>query len=1440
MTDTPSSGVPSHVNDMSSEIQSTVAPKKDQNENAVGVDVDNAKAQFSQLVRSLTRQSHAQDPEKILPFDLVDYLRGVGEEVAAAGIKSKRIGVTWDNLSVRGVASASFIIHTIPDLFKDVFIDPFLKLANRIGLLRNENQSRNIISGFSGFARPYQMTLVVGRPGSGCSTFLKVIANQRQGYLGVEGDVKYSGVDAKEFAKYFPGEVCYNGEDDIHYPTLTVQQTLDFALALKVPGRRLPRWANAKEFRAEVLQTLLSMLNISHTAATKVGSPMVRGVSGGERKRVSIAEMFATRAAVLAWDNSTRGLDASTALDFAKSLRICCDLLDLTLFASFYQAGEGIYEQFDKVLVIDSGRCVYHGPTSKARAYMISLGFQDLPRQTTADYLSGCTDPNERRLTETGFRFSASNPPTPELLEAAFKESDIYEGEMAAKAEYEEQLTKTADIEEFRQAVREDKNKHVNARSRYTVSLFQQIWRLTIRQTQIISGNMFDIVFGLFTSIVLGCITGTTFKTLPNTAEGGFTRGGVLFLTLLFNALVAFTELPVQMGQKPILYKQQVYQFFRPASLSIAQLVADIPFTLPRVFLFVVCAYFIAGLRSDAGAFFIFFLIVYSLFLTLVCMFKILAALCRSYDVVARLATLMLVTMVLFSGYLLPQREMKRFLFWVTYLNPVYFAFSAAMINEFKGLDLTCVGSYVTPRGAGFQDSVGQFQTCTLPGAVAGQQIVRGADYISAAFGYHSGDLWKNIGINLSYLFGLILIGAVAVEILDQNNIVTSCNVTKKLNEEEIQLNARLRERQAQASTEEKAIEVKSQPFTWENLTYTVPVKGGTRQLLDSIDGFCEPGSLTALMGASGAGKTTLLDVLANRKSIGVISGERLISGRQIDSSFQRGCGYAEQQDIHEPTSTVREALRFSAYLRQSASISKEEKDAYVEDIIELLEMQDVADAMVGSPEEIGLGVGDRKRLTIGVELAAKPDLLLFLDEPTSGLDGQTAWNMVRFLKKLSAAGQAILCTIHQPNSLLFESFDRLLLLQRGGQVVYFGPVGQDSTHIRDYFAANGAACPDNVNPAEYMLDAIGAGLQPRVGDRDWAELYKESDLYARNLQRIQEIKDSCQSGEYGNVEVDQNEYASTYWTQVVNVGRRALISSWRQPEYQFTRMYEHASVALITGLVFLNVSNTVVGLQARIFGIFMLTVVPAVILMQTEPYFIIQRGIYNREQSSKMYTGTVFAIGQMIAELPFSVVCAVIYFVLFYYVSGFQTDSSKAGYFFAFVMLNEVFSVTLAQGIAAISPNVYIATLVNPFILLIFDLFCGVTVPKPSIPGFWKAWLYEINPYTRLIGGLIINEMEGLKVTCAPREFAIFQPLTGQTCLQYAGSFVQNFGGYLNNPNATTGCEYCKYARGEDFLPSVGLSHTKGREIGIFAAFCVSNIIIVLLACRFIKYANR
>ncbi|ETS61335.1 hypothetical protein PaG_04356 [Moesziomyces aphidis] len=1404
-----------------------------------GVNVERAKSEFAMLETSLSRQSHTygrqqtEQPKDVESdaanadddedFDLVQYLRSTQSENSKAGIKSKHVGVSWTNFEVLGNDSMALNIRTFPDAVTGTFLGPIFKIMAAL----NKNRGRKLLQNFNGFAKPGEMVLVVGRPGSGCSTFLKTIANQRGGYIAVNGDVSYGGISAHEFGKKYKSEAVYNEEDDFHFATLTVQQTLEFALNLKSPGKRLPH-QTVKSLNKEVLDTFLKMLGIPHTANTLVGSATVRGVSGGERKRVSIAECMASRAAVLSWDNATRGLDASTALDYAKCMRVFTDIVGLTTFVTLYQPGEGIWEQFDKVMVIDQGRCVYFGPRDKARAYFLDLGFKDYPRQTSADFLSGCTDPNLDRFPEG--KTADDVPSTPERLEQAFQNSQIYRDMMQQKQEYDAQLEADNNAEkEFREAVLEDKHRGVRPKSVYTVSFARQVQVLTKRQMQMILGNRLDIFVSFATTIAIALIVGGVFLNLPETAAGAFTRGGVLFIGLLFNALTAFNELPTQMGGRPVLYKQMNYAFYRPSALSLAQLFADIPLSISKIILFSIILYFMAGLERTAGAFFTFFIFVYTGYLAMSALFRLFGTVCKSYDTAARLAAVIISALVVFAGYVIPRNAMYRWLFWIS---------------------LACVGTYIVPRNPpgsnAYPNDVGANQVCTLPGAQPGNQFVAGNDYLRASFGYDSSDLWLYFGVVVIFFVGLVAVTMIAIEVFSHGSFSSALTIVKKPNKEEQKLNQRLKERASMKEKDaSKQLDVESQPFTWEKIRYTVPVKGGKLQLLDDVYGYCRPGTLTALMGASGAGKTTLLDVLADRKSIGVISGDRLIGGKKIGIDFQRGCGYAEQQDIHEGTSTVREALRFSAYLRQPQHVPKEDKDAYVEDIIELLEMQEIADAMIGVPE-FGLGVGDRKRVTIGVELAARPDLLLFLDEPTSGLDGQTAYNVVRFLKKLAASGQAILCTIHQPNALLFEQFDRLLLLERGGKTVYFGPIGPNATHIVDYFAERGAKCPEKVNMAEYMLDAMGAGSMKRVGNKPWSQLYLESDLFQENLAEIEKIKQETNASakaneDEGKKKKKQTEFATSFGTQVKVVLKRSLLSTWRQPDYQFTRLFQHAAISLITGLCFLNLSNSVASLQYRVFGIFMATVLPAIILAQIEPFFIMARSVFIREDSSKMYSGTVFAITQLIQEVPFSIASAVVYFLLFYFPTGFQTGSDRAGYFFAMLLVTELFAVTLGQAVAAISPSVYIASLFNPFLIIIMSLLCGVTIPYPNLPHFFKSWLYWVNPLTYLVSGLITNEMHELPIRCTESELARFQPQSGQTCTQWAGTFLNAFGGYLENPDATADCGYCQYSRGDDFYAGLNISFSeRGRNIGIVIAFVAFNAIATIVASRYIKYANR
>jgi len=478
------------------------------------------------------------------------------------------------------------------------------------------------------------------------------------------------------------------------------------------------------------------------------------------------------------------------------------------------------------------------------------------------------------------------------------------------------------------------------------------------------------------------------------------------------------------------------------------------------------------------------------------------------------------------------------------------------------------------------------------------------------------------------------------------------------------------------------------------------------------------------------------------------------------------------------------------------------------------------------------------------VELAARPELLLFLDEPTSGLDGQSAYNIVRFLRKLAGAGQAILCTIHQPNALLFENFDRLLLLKKGGRCVYFGDIGKDSNVICSYFARNGAVCPPDANPAEFMLEAIGSGnAAPMGGSKDWADRWLESPEHEENKRQIIRFKEeSLRENPQDDHGPKELSYATPFFFQLKMVINRTNLSFFRNANYEVTRVFNHVAVALFTGMTYLNLAASVIGLQYRVFSIFSLVVLMPLIMAQVEPVFIFARQIYLREASAKMYSPVAFGISQTIAEMPYSIACSVVFFLIWYFPT-LQSDSDRAGYALLMVLAMELFAVTGGQAVAAVSPSMFVAAKTNPPLVMIFCLFCGVTVPKANLPKFWRKWMYDLNPVTRVISGLLANEMHGLEVTCTPQEYNVFQPPSGRTCVQWAGQFIQRSGGYLLDPNATSGCQYCPYRVGDEYLVGLDLKFgNRYRDLGIFVAFICSNIAIIALGSQYLThfYAKR
>jgi ABC-type multidrug transport system ATPase subunit len=443
---------------------------------------------------------------------------------------------------------------------------------------RRKSSTRVILNDISGCCRDGEMLLVLGRPGAGCTSFLKVIANMRAGFTKVEGDVNYGGIDPKTFAQQYRGQACYNEEEDQHYPTLTTKQTLQFALRVKTPGKRLNN-ESRKEFVNRVLYLLGNMLGLTKQMNTMVGNAFVRGLSGGERKRLSIAEQMCTRSTINCWDCSTRGLDAASALDYVRSLRIITDVFNITTIATLYQASNNIFNLFDKVLLLDEGCCIYYGPTSGAKQYFDDLGFYCPPRKSIPDFLTGLCNPVEREF-KPGFEDSA--PKHACEFQERYQNSRIYQSMADDINDYEQAVLNESKASNFADAIRQEHQKRASKKTPYIASFYQQVRALTIRQHHLLIKDREALISRYGTILIQSLITASCFFQLPLTGTGAFSRGGALFFSVLFNSFISQSELVRFLTGRPILEKHKQYALYRPSAFYIAQVIMDIPYALAQ------------------------------------------------------------------------------------------------------------------------------------------------------------------------------------------------------------------------------------------------------------------------------------------------------------------------------------------------------------------------------------------------------------------------------------------------------------------------------------------------------------------------------------------------------------------------------------------------------------------------------------------------------------------------------------------------------------------------------------------------------------------------------------------------------------------------------------------------------------------------------------------
>ncbi|KAJ5679477.1 hypothetical protein N7462_007721 [Penicillium macrosclerotiorum] len=1318
--------------------------------------------------------------------------------------QSRGLGVVFENITAHGKGGGIRKVLDLPAIFEGVLNLP-VELVRRFA--GNRLSTKTIIHDVSGVVFPGETLLVLGQPGSGCSTTLKIIANERASYAQVDGDVSYSSIPAATMARKYGSEVIYNAEDDIHYPSLPVKHTLDFALRFRKLVKQVDQ-ADAA-FSNEMTDRLLGSLGMMHTKDTIVGNSFVRGVSFGWRAKASVVgggDGHQPGRRLLGQPYPRPG-------QFTRMANI----------VTLYQASESMYSQcFDRVLVMYEGKMIFSGRSEDAKTHFINLGFHMWERQTTPDFLTAVTAPSERVTDIRTYRHEA--------------------------------IADTSNLVAFQDEVHRVQSTAIFQGSLQPMPIWSQSLVAVRRYYQLLWKNQRDLYIVLFLNAVNAVINGSAYFMAPKTATGSFEKGGAIFFSLIYFFLNALAEVSSTINARSILVKQHKLGIIHPVAFVIAQTIADIPVAVFQSLVFSCCYYFMLGLHKTASDFWIFELVLFTHYSAVSSLFRMLGAWAPSLNIAFFMAGTAMPICLTYAGYGPPVPTMHRWGSWIRRISPSPWALEALMGNEFADITLHCTADQMVPNGPGYDDI--RYQGCSLTGSTPGSNTVSGSTYLGLIYDFSRSHLWRNWGIIVVMWFLYVVLTAIGLTIMTDESGSTggpvfkrsavvdiSASVSEKP-KDDLEHNAARTEPLEPISSsssvtraEEGGIEQPSQKkdfeettiqraFSFKDVSYYVQVDGNEKQPLNSVSGYVKPGQLTALMGASGAGKTTLLDTISQRKSTGRVEGEMLPGGKPLGGAFSRSCGFCMQQDVHEPLSTVREALEFSAKLRQPKEVPTSEKLEYVENIISLLELEPIADALIGEPGDGGLNVEERKRVTIGVELAAKPSALLFLDEPTSGLDSQAAFSIVSFLKKIAEQGVPIVCTIHQPSAILFQMFDHVLLLAPGGRTVYFGETGPESKYAIDYFARNGAVMGASENPAEFIISTV---TNKEQSARDWPQIWNESEECSNLKHKIAmlESESHLHPDDESHSRTKNARYALPLWDQILELTKRQWIVVWRNGPYNFSKLFKCIFCELFIAFSYFDAGPDIQGLQNYMLALLIIIWIIPATAADIQNVWFGKWAVFEARERNGIYDYKALLAAITLFEIPWQVLGYTMVYFCIYWTVGYPNITSIAGYVYFMFLILSLFATSFCHLMAAIFPNPTLAGYANSLFWVALTVFSGTLVPHSAMNTFYRYWIFWVDPLWYFLGGTVSNVLHGVQAHCKESDLTIFNPPANSTCYEYAASFLSQDPGYLTNPNATSSCGYCKFSYGDDYAATLDYyQKDRWRDWAVLLGWCLANML--------------
>ena len=1321
--------------------------------------------------------------------------------------------------------------------FRDLALTPVTLVQSLVRVVKGQAEANAdvavpILTACKGSLLPGSTTLLLAPPGHGKTSFLKALAG-RLPPGAVEGSVTFSGVDQKDLLArgvYLKLLANYVDQLDVHLPFLTVRETAEFACVNSTVDPTVMENDMLIREAANRVDRVIKLLNLTGCANTLVGNNLVRGVSGGEKKRVTVAEALVSNARLLCMDEISTGLDASVTYDICASIRAWAKEMRGTVIIALLQPTPEVYNLFDDILLMREGAVVYHGPRKQLPAYVTALGFKPpgdanhaddstvdmadwlvellasptklLKKQllaakggvSTADGLAGAGD-SHAALVDLG-----TAPRTTADLVAAWTSSSICTQRLEAPP-----VAATLEL-----SSRFAKQQYGRPYPRAGLVHFQTLLK---RQFLITSRNGLFVTARIMSSVVISTILGSVWFNLDK--GQGLAKFGMLLFCVLQVAFANFSEVPFAVEYKFIAYKHVQAGMYPPWAYTLAATIVQLPTAAIESAAFSVILYFMVGLVRDGGRWAFFYLVLWLINVGIGSLFRLVAYVVPNYEVAQTAPGPFIAIQVIFAGFLIPPSKMGTvvngtpWLIFMYYASVFAYALRSLAHNEFYSPPYSIFQANASGHAtAGNLTAAGSSTIIAQPPLYIQQHYYTSSqcttyylDCSRITYGeevLHSLNLnlpkpwkWGGVGFLVFFLILMnVLSGFALGRVYIERNIGTSR--VKDEEEEDAAVGGDTITRKLLGSESKTAIEVSPPgsvasvlPFTpmtvtWRDLKYTVQLNknlgGGTKTLLQGVSGIAVPGRLISLMGASGAGKSTLLDVIAGRKTAGKMEGSIFLNGFPREAkSFARLTAYCEQQDIHNSFATVREALEFSAALRLPSSVEGATRTAFVEEVLDLLELRPISGRLVGEVGAAnGLAPGQRKILTIGVELVSNAPIL-FLDEPTSGLDARAAAVVIREVRKITDTGRTVITTIHQPSADIFFKFDEILLMQRGGYMAYFGAIGRKGTALVAYIQSLPGVrpCPKNMNPASWMLDVLagtdssndteaaggrmsidGPASKPRAsvdgksaGDASAQSGMQGTALDGTMLQErlfaspqwvesLAAIEAASRPKEGATAFKFASVHAQPFPMQLAKVLQRAMVSYNRNIGYIYTKTMVLWGLMIMFGVIYYKImakfncapatgtdpytcQNDPGSVQSIVSVVFLTTLFIGILCMNTMlPVLIRERAVFYRERFSYMYQPEAHALSYALAEIPWLLLLIFLIVTGFYFMVGFNP---KPGYFFFYIFLVSILGyvfISMGQWAAAFFSTAEVAQAIIGLVIPLAFLFGGLYLPKSQIPN--------------------------------------------------------------------------------------------------------------------------